>query len=51
VSCGEGVVDVFEQAEGGYGRPRVPTEPARRFLFLSSTGSLRRRVREEANRQ
>ncbi len=36
VSCGEGVVDVFEQADGGYRRlARVPTvSGARTSLFV-----------------
>jgi hypothetical protein len=42
VSCGEGVVDVFEQRAAGYGRlARVPTVPgARTSLFVPALDRL-----------
>ena len=51
VSCGEGVVDVLEQREAGYGRlARVPTvSGARTSLFVSELDRLYVAVRAQSN--
>ena len=50
VSCGEGVIDVFAQAGGGYERiARIPTVPgARTSLFVPATDRLYLGVRASA---
>jgi hypothetical protein len=51
VSCGEGVVDVFEQREAGYGRlAEVPTvSGARTSLFVPELDRLHVAVRARSN--